>query len=215
MKEISPNDYIIFLTSAINGSSYNKLVFFAYSKVEYVYLDNSELYNYYKSKNKIKLRGVKYLGQPVPKNSIIKDLELFKDKKNPSSVLKSEYNEISKVDFHKIKNSNNIIKTFPSYLENLSFNLEEFIISSIQLVYNNIKLNTKTSQMEINKFIDLIYEVLKFYGVKKNRSYLKEFYSQNIWKLEYKHVPSRNPDKFVVLYNKSGRGANYGYISFE
>jgi predicted RNA-binding protein len=214
IKNIKENDFII-LYSNLNNVFNNRGVFISYTQVDDTFIEFNNLYDYYNSKNKLKLRGMKYFAEPIPYNSLIKDLEVFHNVKNPSSVFKSEYREISSSDFHKIKNNAKIVKKFPSYLKKISFNMEDFILKCILNLYNNIKCLTKINQMEISNFIELIVDALKVYGVETNYSFLEEFYSNNIWKLKFKHVPSRNPDKFVTLYSKSGKGVNFGYISFE
>ena len=96
--------------------------------------------------------------------------------------------------------------------------MEDFLLNSIQSLYNNIKSTTNLNQIEIQTFISLLVDMLITIDIKKKYrkySYLKEFYARNVWKLNYKHNYTRDPDKFVKLYDKKGHTDNFGYLSLE
>ena len=64
-------------------------------------------------------------------------------------------------------------------------------------------------------FLRLLKKFLQEYDISKSYDEIEEFYAKNVWKLGFKHNPSRDPDKFVVLYNRLGKKRNFSYISLE
>ena len=77
--------------------------FFGYAKVEKVYHDNKPLYDYYKSKKKLKLKGIKYFTTPITTTDISENLSFVKNKKKSANFFKTEYREVSKEDFAEIR----------------------------------------------------------------------------------------------------------------
>ena len=94
-------------------------------------------------------------------------------------------------------------------------NLKEFILSTIKSVYIMVKHYETRNQIEIKKFLVILKKFLDGYGVNKSVSDLQEFYSRNAIDLGFKHIPSRDPDKFVPLCTYSGSKKNFAYISLE
>ena len=64
-------------------------------------------------------------------------------------------------------------------------------------------------------FLKLLKKFLQEYEINKSYDEIEEFYAKNVWKLGFKHNPSRDPDKFVYLYNRLGKKRNFSYISLE
>ena len=210
IKEVNINDLIFLVTKRKHI-----LEFFGYAKVEKVYYDNNPLYNYYKSKKKLKLKGIKYFINPITTKDISESLSFVKDKKKSANFFKSEYREVSKEDFSEIRHKVMLTDDFPEYLDKVSMNLKEFILNTIKVVYDIVKYYETRNQIEIKKFLRILKEILEEYGVNKSISDLQDFYSKNAIELGFKHNPSRNPEKFVPLYTYSGEEINYGYISLE
>jgi predicted RNA-binding protein len=214
LKNIRPNDKII-IYSTLDIERQKNICFIAYTMVEDVYQDKKTLYESYSSPSKLKLRGIKYFTVPVIAKDIADELYFIKDKKKSSYYLSSEYKEISEQDFRKILRKTNLTKEYPAYFESVSFSLEDFLLNSIYGLYVIIKRTQKGNQFEIKKFLRLFRKLLKEYGVIKSNEEVEEFYAKNVWKLGLKHNPSRDPDKFVVLYNRFGKKRNFSYISLE
>ena len=183
--------------------------------VDDIYQDNETLYDHYCSPKKLKLKGIKYFTEPVVALDIADELVFIKNKKKPSNYLSSEYKEITEQDFKKIIRKTSLTKEYPAYFESVSFSLEDFLLSSINGLYNVIKKTEKRNQFEIKTFLKLLQKFLKEYDVTKSYDEVEEFYARNVWKLGFKHNPSRDPDKFVVLYNRFGKKNNFSYISLE
>lgn len=210
IKEVNAND-LIFLVTKRN----NALEFFGYAKVEKVYHDNKPLYDYYKSKKKLKLKGIKYFTAPITTTDISENLSFVKNKKKSANFFKTEYREVSKEDFAEIRRKVVLTDEFPYYLDEFSMNLKEFILSTIKSVYIMVKHYETRNQIEIKKFLVILKKFLDGYGVNKSVSDLQEFYSRNAIDLGFKHIPSRDPDKFVPLCTYSGGKKNFAYISLE
>lgn len=191
--------------------------------IDEVYEDPELLYEFYKTNKKLKLKGVKYFLEAIPYKSLIEDLDFLKNQEKPGNIFRKEYIEINESDFYKILNKTTKTKKFPPYLEQDIFtkdvsNMEDFLLNSIQALYNNIKSTTNLNQIEIPTFISLLADMLITIDIKKKYrkySYLEEFYARNVWKLNYKHNYTRDPDKFVKLYDKKGHTDNFGYLSLE
>ena len=201
----------MFLLTKRNGI----LEFFGYAKVEDTFIDNNSLYNdYYNSKKKLKLK-IKYFENPISTLDISDELDFVKNKKRSADSFKSEYKEIGIDDFKVIRRKAKLINTLPAYLDEISMNLNEFLENTIYLAYNIVKHYETRKQIEILKFLDIVEKFLKGYGVKKDKKYLIHFYSKNAISFGFKHIPSRDPDKFVPLYTYSGDKKNFAYISLE
>ncbi|MEJ8543382.1 hypothetical protein U2150_07775 [Methanothermobacter wolfeii] len=182
--------------------------------VDGVYNDSGTLYDYYESTRKIRLKGIKFFSPPLPAVDLRKNLS-FLNGNRYSSALKSEYREISEADFKRIYSRANFVKNFPLYLENVSFNIDEFILNSINSLHGIIKRFDNRKQMDIKTFIRLLGEFMDSYGVSKSYDELEEFYSLNAWRTGIKHYPSRDPERIVTLYNSQGGKRDFGLISFE
>ncbi len=215
VKNIEPNDKII-LFSTLDIDKKKKISFIAYTMVKETYKDHKTLYNHYNSPKKLKLRGIKYFNDPLVARDMVADLDFIKNKKNSSEYFKSEYREISEDDFKKIFRGSSLTKDYPAYFENVSFTLEDFLLNSINGLYEvTRRTEKKRNQFEIKFFIKLLKKLLSGYGISKSYDELEEFYAKNVWKLGFKHNPSRDPDKFVALYNRLGKKRNFSYISLE
>lgn len=214
LKHIHPNDKII-IFSTLDVEKQKNICFIAYTMVDEVFQDKKTLFESYSSPSKLKLKGIKYFSDPVIAKDIADELDFIKDKKKPSNYLSSEYKEISEQDFRRILRKTSLTKEYPAYFESVSFSLEDFLLSSIYGLYFVVKQTEQTNQFEIKKFIRLLRKLLKEYGVTKSYEEVEEFYAKNVWKLGLKHNPSRDPDKFVVLYNRFGKKRNFSYISLE
>lgn len=201
---------MIFLITKRN----NFIEFFGYTKVDEIILNEDILYDYYESRKKLQLKGIKYFAQPISTKDISKDLNFVKDVKKSANYFKSEYKQISQEDFVTIRRKAKLIDTFPSYLEEISMTFKEFMISTIFAVFNMVKHYHK-GLIEINKFLKILKKFLDEYGLKKSFEDIKEFYSRHAVELGFKHVPSRNPDLFVPLYTSTGKQMNFSYISLE
>jgi predicted RNA-binding protein len=214
LNNIKPNDKII-LFSTLDLDRQKKISFIAYTMVDEIYQDKKTLYDYYCSPKKLKLKGIKYFMEPKVARDMAADLDFIKDEKKSASYFKAEYREISEQDFRKILRKTNLTKEYPAYFESVSFSMEDFLLSSIYGLYVVIKQTEQRNQFEIKKFLRLLRKLLKEYGVTKSFEEVEEFYAKNVWKLGLKHNPSRDPDKFVVLYNRFGKKRNFSYISLE
>ena len=214
LKNIKPNDKII-LFSTLDLDRQKKICFIAYTMVDEVYQNKKALYDYYCSAKKLKLKGIKYFTEPVVARDMAADLAFIEEEKKSASYFKAEYREISEQDFRKILRKTSLTKEYPAYFESVSFSLEDFLLSSIYGLYVVIKRTEKRNQFEIKIFFKLLQKLLKEYGIVKSYDEIEEFYAKNVWKLGFKHNPSRDPDKFVVLYNRFGKKRNFSYISLE
>ena len=93
--------------------------------------------------------------------------------------------------------------------------MDDFLLNAIKGLYAVIKKTEKRNQFEIKMFIKLLKKFLQEYDISKSNDEIEEFYAKNVWKLGFKHNPSRDPDKFVFLYNRLGKKRNFSYISLE
>ena len=210
ISKIHAGDRILLLTKRSN-----LIEFFGYTQVEEVYQDTNDLYNYYFSKKKLKLKGIKYFSKPISTIDVVEQLDFIEKKNKSSNYFRSEYREISKDDFTRIYKKANLIKTLPSYLEEITMSFKEFMFSTIRAVYNFIKHVEKRKQIEIRTFLSLLKKFLDEYNVNKSMAEIQEFYGRHAIELGFKHVPSRDPDKFVPLYLANGEKKNFAYINFE
>ena len=214
LKKFEPNDKII-LFSTIEHDKQKKISFIAYTMVEEIYHNKEILYNHYHSPIKMNLKGIKYFNEPVVAKEISSELSFIKNIKNSSSYFNSEYREISEEDFKNIIKRTGLTKEYPAYIEKVSYTMDDFILRAIKGLYAVIKTNEPRNQFEIKIFIKLLKKFLQEYDISKSYYEIEEFYAKNVWKLGFKHNPSRDPDKFVFLYTKSGKKRNFSYISLE
>lgn len=210
ISKIHEGDRILFLTKRSN-----LIEFFAYTQVDEVYSDTKDLYDYYFSKRKLKLKGIKYFSKPISTKEVVDQLKFIENKDKSSAYFRSEYREIPKEDFTQIYKRANLIKTFPSYLEEVSMSFKEFMLSTINVVYNFVKNNEKRKQIEIKSFLTLLKKCLDEYNISKSMAEIQEFYGRHAIELGFKHIPSRDPDKFVPLYLANGEKKNFAYINLE
>ena len=210
IRDIHAGDRIMLL-SKIN----NSISFFGYTQVDEAYQDKEDLYEYYYSKKKLRLKGIKYFSKPIIAKDIAENLEFVKNKKKSANYFKSEYREISKEDFTNIFKQTTLIKSFPSYLEEIRMTYKEFMLSTINAVYNFVKNVEKRNQIEIRTFLNILKKFLDEYNINKSMAQIQEFYTRHAIELGFKHVPSRDPDKFVPLYLANGEKKNFAYIKLE
>ena len=191
------------------------LEFFGFTQVDEVFYNEKPLYNrYYNAERKLNLKGIKYFSKPIVFKEISDELDFIKELKTPA--LQFEYKEVSKEDFFRIMNhAIGVVKVYPTYLEDKYFYMDDFILATIQYVYDLLSVLSNDRQIEIKKFIRILRRALNEYEISKSLEELEEFYSLNIHKLQIKHVPSRNPDKLVPLYTSSGGKRNFGYIVLD
>ena len=193
----------------------NLIEFFGYTQVDEVYSDTDDLYEYYFSKRKLKLKGIKYFSKPISTKDIAEELDFIERRNKSSTYFRSEYREIPKEDFTLIWKRANLIKSLPSYLEEITMSFKEFMISTIYAVYKFVKRNEKGRQIEIKVFLNILKKFLDEYNINKNMTEIQEFYGRHAIELGFKHVPSRDPDKFVPLYLSNGEKKNFAYINLE
>ena len=207
VKSVKAEDKILFFTPFQKGIS-----FIGYGPVEETFDDPEHLLGSLKSGKKIKLKGIKYFTEPVHVKDIADDLKFIKDEKNLPYPFKSEFKEINEEDFNYITRRMNSSKTFPVYFEKMSFTMDEFLMGSIKGTYEIVKNTEESNQIEIKEFIWLLHKFVNSYGISKSYEEILEYYSQNVWKLGFKHSPSRNPDNLVKLYGPRGNSQRFGYI---
>lgn len=183
--------------------------------VEDTFEENKILYNKYASTKKLKLKGMKYFTQPIIAKDFYNDLNFIQNKKYPLNYLNVEYREIDEDDFNKILSNGDITKNYPYNYDEVSFNLENFILNSMKGLYRVIKEIETQNQLEIKVFLKLLRKFLLEQGISKDLDELEEFYSYNAWKLNFKHNRSRDPDRSVILYNRIGKKRIFSYISLE
>ena len=98
-----------------------------------------------------------------------------------------------------------LTKEYPAYFEKVSYTMDDFLLNAIKGLYCLIKITETRNQFEIKMFLKLLKKFLQEYDLSKSYDEIEEFYAKNVWKLGFKHNPSRDPDKFVYLYNRSGK----------
>ena len=211
INKIGRNDKIIFVSKPGNT-----LEFIASSSIEGIDITKDLLYNdYYQSEKKLRLGDIEYFEKPLTTLEIGKKLDFVKDKNNVAGSFKSEYKEISKKDYDTIMNEVALTKDYPMHLEKVNIPLKSIILHSIKVLYSIIKNYTSNNLIEIKRFVSLLKEMLKGYKINKTYDELLDFYSKNVHEIELKHVPSRDPDKFVPLYTASGTKRNFTFIKIE
>lgn len=216
IKSINTQDKILFFTS-LQIEKTMLISFFGYGMVENSFDLEKSLLGFDNSKRKIKLKGIKYFRNPVPVKNIIDNLNFIKHKKRSSDYFRSEFREISQQDFNFIINNTSTTKTFPDYFysKKLMFTEEDFLIKSIRGLHEISKNTEKSNQIEIKKFVKLLYKLTSSYGISKSYEEIENYYAENIWKLGFEHAPSRNPENLVKLYGPKGNSQNFGYIKLN
>lgn len=214
IKLIEPNDKII-LFSTLEIDKHPTICFIAYTMVEKTFDEDNNLYNKFESIKKLKLKGIKYFSEPIVAKDLVADLTFIKNSKKPSNSLSSDYRQIIEEDFNKILIKANLSKKYPYNYDEISFNLDEFILNSMKGLHRVIKETYPKNQLEIKSFLKLLRKFLSGQGISKDLEELEEFYSYNAWKLNFKHNRSRDPDLSVAIYNRSGNKRIFSYISLE
>ena len=214
IKSVESNDKIV-LFSKLNIGGTEAIRFIAYTMVDEIYSDHKTLYDHYNSTKKMKLKGIKYFTNPIMVKDLAKSLKFIKNEKRCYNSLRAEYKEIDEEDFKNILHKSSFSKIYPSYLEKLTFTSEEFLLDSIKGVYDLLKKTENRNQIEIKTFIKFLQNFLGSYGISKNYEEIEEFYAKNVWKLGFKHNTSRDPDKFVFLYDSLGKKRRFGYINLK
>lgn len=209
-KPVTNGDRIFFVSTIAK-----RIQIFGVSVVEERFTDNKEYYEYYGSKTKLKLKGMKYFNKPVISTDIAEKLSFVKNPKKAANSFKAEWREITEDDFKTILFRRSPSKEFPSYLKEITFVEDEFILNTVKAIYNILKTNEDRKQIEIKKLISILKRVLDSYEMNMSYDEVFEFYTKNIWKLGLKHNPSRDSEKFVELYNSAGGKKNFSYLSLE
>ena len=210
IKDINVGDRIFLITKRKSS-----LEFFGYTQVDETYVDDEALFDYYESRKKLKLKGIKYFSKPFSTREMAEYMDVIQDKKKSANFFRSEYREIPKEDFIKIRKKADLVNYLPSYLEQYTKPLKEFLLDTIQAVFMMVKHYEDANQIEIKKFLRILNKFLKQYGIYRTMAELEEFYGRNALELGFRHVPSRDPDKFVPLYLSNGTKKNFGYIILE
>ncbi|MDR3290736.1 MAG: hypothetical protein LBT10_01160 [Methanobrevibacter sp.] len=183
--------------------------------VDEIISDETPLYNRFKSPTKLRLKGIKYFSQPIIVRDIAKELDFIEDDEKSSNYCVSEFREISEKDFKRIYYEVPLTKKYPPYFEKKSFDMDEFIVKTIKSLHYILKKTENRQQYEIKSFLVLLKKMLDLYGIDKTFDEVNEFYAKNAWELGFKHIPSRNPDEIVHLYDSSGKKASFSYINLD
>ena len=207
---IDKNDEILLFTR-FKGNT----IFYGFTKVEEIVSDNKTLYNHYSNKTKLKIKRTKYFLEPIYIEDIYENVSFVKNKENYVYYFRDEYKNISKEDFKLILKQSTSTGMFPVYLDEYHKNMKEFILDTCKSLYNVLKNQGDKSQIEINEFISILNLSLKGYGINKDVEDLKRFYSRYAHELGFKHLPSRDPEKFVVLLTPFGEKRNFAYVSLK
>lgn len=211
IKNIESKDRILLCTS-LSIKQRPALSFVGYGFVENIFDENKQYLGFDKSQRKIKLRGIKYFKEAVAIKDVADNLKFIKNKTKISGLLKSEYREISEEDFYVVIEKRRTTLNFPIYFERISYTTEEFLLNSIKGLFNVIKMTGNSDQIEIKVFLKYLHKMVNSYGISKSYEDIKRFYSENAWKLKFEHTPSRDPDKFITLYDPSSNPHTFGYI---
>ena len=210
IKKINPGDRLFLVTKRKNT-----IEFFGYTQVESVYIDDETLFDYYESRKKLKLKGIKYFSKPVPTTNMAQYLEAENIKKSSAKFFGQEYNELSKEDFIRIRKKSDLVNYLPSYLEEYTKPLKDFMLDTINIVFRMVSHYENRNQIEIKYFLRILKKFFDAYGINKNMGDIQEFYGRHAIELGFRHVPSRDPDKFVPLYLSNGEKRNFTYIILE
>ena len=210
IKDIHAGDRI-FLIAKRNS----RIEFFGYTQVDKTYSCDEPLYDYYISRKRLKLKGIKYFSKPISTKDMSENLDVIVDKKKSANFFRSEYREIPKEDFVIIRKKANLVNYLPSYLEEYSKPLKDFMLNTIKIVYHMVSHYENRKQMEIKQFLRILKKFFDAYEINKSMDDIQEFYGRHAIELGFRHVPSRNPDKFVPLYLANGETSNFSYIILE
>ena len=176
--DIQKDDRILLLTKLNNSS---RIEFFAYTQVDEVYEDEETLYGgYYKSKKKLKLKGIKYLSKPVATKDVVSKLETVEKSKTSIIFKPGKYHQISENDYRVIRKKTFLVKEFPEYLDEFNRPLDEFIRETIGSL--NSFFISRRKNISHKKFLQVLKEVLEGYGIKKTIEELDEFSLENLEK---------------------------------
>ncbi|MDZ4171535.1 MAG: hypothetical protein U1C19_05165 [Methanobacteriaceae archaeon] len=213
ISKINIKDRILFVCPLNVGKS-KKIAFVGFGLVKRLFRSNEEILGFDKCAHKIELAVIKYFRNPV----IVSDvdgLEFVKNKKKISSYFKSEYREISENDFKRVFRKSPSVNEFPTYFEKHSFNYDEFMLNSISGLHEVLKETYKLNQIEIKEFIKLLHVLIKSHGIKKSLTEINNFYQHNVWKVGIVHTTSRDPKKFVQLFDSRGNDNQLAYIKLR
>ena len=203
----------IFFVTRVDG----EFVCYGHTIVEKISRSSKRLYDdFYDNKYELKIKRIKYFLQPVVIDDIKTQLCSINSANRISNVLKvGYYKNIAFEDYKTIKKQSSTTGLFPMYLEQYSKNMKEFILDNCRSLHNILKSQKNNSQIEINEFISMLQLSLNGFGIDKDEKYLKSFYSRYAHELKFKHLPSRDSKKFVVLLTPLGEKKNFSYISLE
>jgi predicted RNA-binding protein len=182
--------------------------------VKRLFRSDDEILGFDKSTHKIELAVIKYFRTPVIASEV-DGLSFIKDKKNVSSYFKSEYREILETDFKRVFRKSTSTDAFPTYFETISFNYDEFILNSISGLYEVLQETQNLNQIEIKEFIKLLHALIKSQGITKSLTEINNFYRYNVWKVGIVHTTSRDPKKFVQLFDSRGNDNQLAYIKLR
>ena len=200
VNKFKPKDILLLCTKFEN-----QYVIIGVSMVDTIKINSKKLFNHFLSDKKVSIKSVKYFENPIVINSI-------KEEVNVKNFTKKEFLQITREEIIIILMKEKLLNKKPLNLSKIEFNLDEFLLNSIKSAYHLITNEKNEKQMDIHVFIKLWQESLEILGLKKNLEDLENYYSHNIWKLSFKHVPSRDPDKNILLYDGTGKSKNFGYI---
>ena len=195
---------IILISSKFN----NTYSIIGLTMVDRIYENDKKLFGYFESTKKINLKSIKYFKNPIIFNNI-------KDNVSIKYFTKKEIIEVSREDMAFILNCQKLIADKPLYLSDVTINYDSFLLNIIKTVYDLLNMNRKLKQMDIIEFIKIVDQTLKNFNVKIPISEIEKYYSMNVWKLNFRHVPSRDSDKNMLLYDSMGKSKNFGYIIFN
>lgn len=183
----------------------NQYIILGVSMVDEIIINSKKLFNHFLSEKKVKIKSVKYFENPIIVNDIKEDV-------NVKNLSKKEFLQITKDEIIFVLKKEKLQNEKPLLLSKPQFNLDEFYLNSIKATYHFMIKDKSEKQLDIDDFILSWQELLNIFGVKKSIDKLKNYYSHNVWKLNFKHVPSRDPDKNILLFDGNGKSKNFGYI---
>lgn len=191
-----------------------KIAFVGFGVVNNIFDSENSILEYDKCTRKIELALVKYFRTPILPSEIEK-LEFIKNKKKLSGYFKSEYREISEDDFKRVFRKSASTEEFPAYFETISFNYDEFLLNSISGLHDILKDNYNLNQIEIKEFIKILHSLVTKQGILKSLADINDFYRHNVWKVGLVHTTSRDPKKFVQLFDSRGNDSQLAYIKLR
>jgi predicted RNA-binding protein len=211
IRNVGSGDKILFFTTLFVGRV-RKISFVGYGLVDTTFDADKNYLGYDGSRRKIKLKGLKFLMEPVPQNSLSDELDFIKNKRRSSDYFSSEFREIFESDFKKVIDKRRASVEIPDYFGVISFTTDEFLLDSIRGLFDLLRVIEDSKLIEIKEFVKLLHKMVGYYDISKSFLDVERFYSENVWKLNFEHSPSRDPDKFVVLYDSRGNPHSFGYI---